>query len=152
MISDTQLAEFPPFPNTLTEVYLGRNPRLSSIRFPPNVRLFCCCDAPITALPELPTSLNVINLTNCLLTELPDLPNSIQILNTVGNPLLLLRTEDESIPAYNRRWQQLRAERASQLRCVYRCSAVKEDLMAMAWRPERVAKMIACGDYGMLDY
>jgi hypothetical protein len=65
--------------------------------------------------------------------------------NFEGCPLLLQRGEDESLESYMRRWEAWHLDRIARHRAQMRCRIIKEQLMAAALTPARVARWEEAG-------
>ena len=72
---------------------------------------------------------------------LPDLPDSLTMLITDGCHLPLLRNKDERMDKYIERWRTYQSER----RVKQRTALLKEELIAAAWHPNRVAIWLEAG-------
>jgi hypothetical protein len=81
------------------------------------------------------------------ITMLPPLPSTLRYLCCDDCPLLIQQREYETIHEYNVRWESLREK----LRIQARCLAVKEELMAAAWHPQRVERWIEAYGIEILD-
>lgn len=138
------ITQLPPLPPTL--VYLSCITNYSLTELPPlpsSLQKLYCGWTQITELPPLPDSLLEFGCQNTLLTELPSLPSSLTWLNCSDCPnLIIQRTEGESIQDYNKRWEEWREEQLSNTRCQSRCLAIKEELIAAAWHPDRVEQWL----------
>jgi hypothetical protein len=59
--------------------------------------------------------------------------------------------ENETIASYNNRWRVWKEEEASKKRCQERTSAIKEDLIAEVWRPDRFQKLLEAGGWDSIE-
>jgi hypothetical protein len=75
------------------------------------------------------------------MTVLPEFPPSLKKVWAPDTPLVVPFHRNESIESYAQRWADWHTEQAAKKRCQERCAAVKEDLMAAAWHPSRVARL-----------
>lgn len=105
----------------------------------------------ITSLPTLPSGLQILYCYNTPLTRLPDLPSGLQQLYCSNTHLILQRYRIESIAEYNTRWQVWREEQVTKKRCQERSSAIKENLIAEVWRPDRLQKLLETGGWDMIE-
>ena len=93
----------------------------------------------------------LLDCSNTPLTTLPELPCELWGLNCSNTPLILQRNANESIRDYNAHWNEWRELEMSKKRCQERSRIIRDDLCAMAWRPDRVQKWIEIGGLDILD-
>ena len=124
--SHTQIRELPILPSSLISLN--------------------CINTPITELPPLPSSLKTLLCNDTQITEFPPLPPTLKWLGYNNCPNLLIKPiEGKRIQDYEERWKPIREERASKQRCQERCLAVKEELIAKAWQPSRIERLLNGG-------
>jgi Leucine-rich repeat (LRR) protein len=142
---NTPLTTLPELPSHLEWLWCA-NTRITCLpTLPSRLRVMDCSNTQLTSLPDLPPSLNWLNCSNTQLTSLPDLHSGLQRLLCSKTPLTLQRGDGEPIADYNARWRVWREEEASKKRCHERSLAIKENLVAECWRPERVEKLLEAG-------
>ena len=107
-VSWLNITSLPELPETLTELY--------------------CENTQISVLPKLPDTLTHLWCWNTQLSVLPKLPETLIMLDCSKTPLKLLRSDDESIADYSKRWDDWRAEQAFIKRCKEKCRAIKDEL------------------------
>ena len=142
---DTPLTSLPELPSHLEWLWCANTCITYLPTLPSRLKVMDCSDTQLTSLPNLPPSLDWLNCSNTQLTSLPDLPSGLQRLVCSKTPLILQRGDGEPIAEYAARWRVWREEEASKTRCKERSNAIKEDLVAEIWRPERVEKMLEAG-------
>ena len=162
----TQITELPPLPNHLRYLMCSNTFIKSLSSLPRGLQFLCCSNTAISKLPQLPPYLTTLICDNTNIRELPSLPHRLQVLNCSSNriqilpplpsslrilnckdcPLFIKQGRFESIEIYTKRWEPIHEKLESKNRCLERCSAVKEELMAAAWHPRRVERWInECG-------
>jgi Leucine-rich repeat (LRR) protein len=137
---NTPLTSLPELPSDLRSLYCSKTEIRTLPELPPNIRSLLIYTTPISVLPQLPSKLEIFSCSNTAITVLPELPPGLRYLKCSGSPLILKRKNGESIQDYNERWREWREEQVAKKRCEERCLALKEDLMAAAWHPSRVAR------------
>ena len=104
------------------------------------------CDgcSKLLALPSLPNSILLLNCDGCEnLTELPPLPENLSLTCSNCINLQIQRIDGESCAAYGIRWDEWRA--------ALRTSIFKEELIVMAFHPERIRKWLEIGGIELVE-
>ena len=151
--SHTQITELPPLPDSLRRLDCANTQITNLPSLPPSLELLSCHNTQITELPPLPGSLKKLVCSHTQITELPPLPSSLSLLIDNNCPNLLIKPmEGETIEAYEERWKPIREEQkkkceelVNKKRIQERCLVIKEELMATAWHPRRVERLLDAG-------
>ena len=119
--SNTQITCLPKLPNSLRELVLYCNAKLTHLPtiLPNNLRMLRCEGSELTHFPALPNTLESLFCYNNKLTSLPELPCSLRVLYCQGNRLTSLpklpdniydlrceRNQLTSIPALPKKLQE----------------------------------------------
>ncbi len=135
--SHTKITSLPPLPKSLKCLNCSHTKITSLPPLPTSLKELYCYSSTITYLPSLPASLKKFFCSITQITSLPSLPNSLTDLYCKNCPnLLLQREEGESVQNYESRWKSFR-EKITRDRCLQCCKAIKEELMAVTWHPDR---------------
>lgn len=166
------LVELPALPKGIRKLACHFTPLTSLPELPPNLKILWCNSTQITSLPTLPEGLKELYCcNNDKLAILPRIPNSLRVLycnrtslavipplpslfifKYGGCPNLVLKSEKgETSGQYIRRWNQWWNEQESKKRCQERNEAIKEDLIAEVWKPERLEKLLEQGGWDLVD-
>ena len=141
-----RLLSLPPFPNSLKDLSVTSCLNLTSL--PPlrrtSLEILSVCNTVIRTLPELPDTLRDLRANWSKLETLPFLPDSLLILTTedVCTESIPTRPANVSLDAFAAlvRKQQRKVLRKE------RFTAIFEELMMVAWRPDRVSKWLEAGE------
>jgi hypothetical protein len=135
IISGLRLTSLPPIPEHITLINCCGSRLTKLPPLPSGLITLVCSNTPITELPELPQGLGYLDCSNTNIVELPEIPESVKYLDCDGALIRFPRGFDEDIPSYRKRLNELRESRR---RCVSRCNALKDDLVAEAMSPFRI--------------
>jgi Leucine-rich repeat (LRR) protein len=118
------------------------------VPFPDSLLILNCCVTELTELPaRKPARLEFLNCTINRLTTLPDWVAELDQLICVAN--WSLECQQDASEYYNPSGFLARLRTAEEAvtreRIVSRCAAIKEDLMAAAWAPARVERLLEAG-------
>lgn len=148
-IYNSQLKELPALPEVfLTTLMCGKTNLTEFPSLPNSLHTLDCSETRITKLPQLPQNLIVLDMYKTPIRELPErFPESLQWL-TAYQMLLPDKLIEETPNDYVvrvKKFQQFIAtlkpimeEHICRRRCIARCKAVKEELMAATWHTDRV--------------
>jgi hypothetical protein len=149
-----ELHQIPALPSGLEELYVVGCSRLTALPLlPPTLKrleLRSCFH--LTALPPLPRTLEVLEITGSWhLRTLPPLPKGLQSLRLSDAPNLLFRPAKEfmtlaDLRVYATLWSLYHGKH--HVPC---CHLYKRELVAAAFRPERVAGWLEAGGYELLE-
>lgn len=150
-IGSTQIRSLPEkLPKGLICLRICRTPIRRIPRLPPTLTTLSCEYTPIKDLPmDLPQGLLGLYFSNTQIKVLPLLPTTIRAVSYYETPLIV--PWDWSVAAYNNRSKDVREEWLSKMRAQERCAAIKEELMATAWSPERLAVLLEAGGWDSID-
>lgn len=151
MCHNTQLTTLPALPSGLQRLWCSHMQLTSLPALPYGLEFLWCPHTPLRSLPTLPSTLINLWCSYTQLTTLPELPSGLQKLESKYTPLILQREFGESIAHYNARWNEWRQEGESKMRCQERCSAVKEELIANVWRPDRLEKLLEISGWELVE-
>lgn len=143
-VSELNITSLPTLPSGLHYLVCENTPLTSLPKLPRSLRGLYCNNTPLTSLPELPSTLKRLFCNNTLLTTLPELPD-LEALSCDNTRIALQREEEESIRDYILRLRVWIEELAMKKRNQERCFAVKEELMAAAWHPNRIERWLDAG-------
>jgi hypothetical protein len=163
--NNNALTILPKLPDRL-ETLIGYSNRLTELpNLPPSLKILDCAHNCIKQLPSLPNTLRDLRCSDNQLSALPDLPVSLRLvdcsnnklrtipdyngyyLDCSNNPDLPVDCEEGSINYVFTFMADLRRAEAEveRVRCVSRCTAIKEELMADRCAPQRVERLLAQG-------
>ena len=149
--SKTTLTHLPDLPSSIKELDCRWTSLTHLPELPSSLEKLYCSFTQLTHLPDLPSSLIALVCDSTHITHLPDLPSGLKYLICDNIPLILPRYPKESVADYNARWNTWREEQAAKKRSQERANQIHEDLVAAAWHPKRVARLVALGGYEVLD-
>lgn len=129
----------PEFPAGLERLSCKDTPLQELPLLPQRLDYLDCSYTSIKKLPELPISLTEIYCQGTEVGHLPDIPTNLRELICFKNPFPYKRIIDETIQGYNLRIRAL-MEKESRERVTARTKAVKEEMMAFYWHPDRYDK------------
>jgi hypothetical protein len=95
----------------------------------------------------LPEGLDELVCHTTALTALPPLPSTLETLECHDTRLPILPLDGEDVQAYAVRWEELRHRG----RVAEKMRVLKEDLMAAAWHPRRVERVLTLGGEAVFD-
>ncbi len=160
-ISRLRIHSLPQLPERILGLFCDYTELAELPELPPRLQMLSIIDTNVKRLPTLPETLCGFYIHGTQITELPEIPASVWDIGVSGAPLLIQKTEEESIAEFNLRWRAWREdqarlaeekeEKASKERQQERCKNVKEDLMMEMWKPARVESWIAAGRWDMLE-
>jgi Leucine-rich repeat (LRR) protein len=159
-INRSQIAKLPPLPSRLDILRCENMPLLTELpELPDTLDSLCISDTRISKLPDrLPARLRLIYMENTPIRKLPAvLPEWLRIIGlypaknmplTHYLPALIDEVERGQAHHYHARvtrhqqfveqLPEVFEKRESRRRSTQRCKAIKEDLMAATWHPDRV--------------
>ena len=158
ILEHNQLQTLPFLPDKLLLLNVNLNRQLQTLPvLPQGLESLRAMHCSLRELPSLPSSLEYLNVSYNQLENLPRLPDRLYALMVAGNCLKDLPLLPESLKQLDIRMNPVleakyggktideiralqRLERAKP-----RMQMIKEDLMAAAWHPKRVWKMIEAG-------
>lgn len=95
------LTVLPPLPDTVRELYCGKNKLTSLPELPPHLVELACDKNQLTALPTLPDSLEALDCSINKITQLPNLPARLEFLDCNQNKLTSLPTLPNTLQTLN---------------------------------------------------
>lgn len=134
----TLIKSLPELPPSLLFLSCRDTPLQELPRLPQGLDYINCSFTPIKKLSQLPMSLTEIYCQGTEVAHLPDIPPNLHELICFHNPFPY-RRQTESVQAYNLRIRAL-MEKESRERTIARTKAVKEEMMAFFWHPDRYDK------------
>lgn len=155
-ISGSQISVLPELPSGLHRISLCRTPVRHLPLLPPSLTSLACEETAIKDLPvTLPPALQYLYISGTQITVLPVLPTSVRSVHDTRTPLKVPWTQERYMmpytPArYNRETAEVREAWLASRRPQERCATIKEELMAVAWAPERVAAALDVGGWDAL--
>jgi hypothetical protein len=144
-VYNSKVATLPALPESLGQLCCGQT---SITEFPPlprGLRAFDCSETRITKLPALPANLEHLEISKTPLCELPDhFPESLETLYAFEMLIPEYDIEEETPNEYVARVKKFQRFivgmklELNRKRIIARCKAIKEELMAATWHPDRV--------------
>ena len=148
MCNNTGITEFPSLPRGLQVFVCSHLSILKLPPLPPYLIKLICNDTLINSLPPLPHTLECLNCISTNIVTLPPLPDSLSILKCDNCPLAIKLLRSETVQNYKKRLCDIAKRHETILsirRCQTRCLTVKEELMAAAWHPSRIERLLNAG-------
>lgn len=148
-VNNTLLEELPPLPPTLRVLRIARSriKRLPS-PLPPALEELEIDGCQIETVPPLPPYILTFSASGSHLREVPDgfdrLLQQGGVVNLNRMPFLPPQKDSESYRAYHLRlWAEQQVAQVARVQ--ERCKAIKADLMAAAWAPQRLERWLEAG-------